>query len=462
MGCVIHGIGVWGNAGNRTSKTVYAYTQGPVTSETPTSTESYTYASSGWGDRLIADGSNTYTYDAVGNPLNYNGYTLAWNGRQLVSMTKGSKTYSYKYNDEGIRTSKIVNGVEYIYILDGSRIVSETWGDNLFVYLYDESGSPIGMQYRSVSMAEGDFYTFYYEKNLQGDIVAVYNESGTKVLAYTYDAWGNCTATSYTTAGTNLYALYTPFRYRGYYYDFETGLYYLQSRYYNPQWGRFLNADVHVNANGDLIGFNMYAYCSNNPVMGYDPTGEFMLTTLLVGAAIGAAINLVSSVISVVAEKAITNEKFTLEDAGKIAISTAIGAVEGAAIVLCPQAAFAISAVSSAADTAISGIIDGEGVGDIVVNSLISGVFGGVAGSGGSDLVKSGKLINDAVGSVGNAFRKGVHPAVKKTARKTIKKAAKKVSRAYVAGQLEDFAYGGAYELISFYTRSVVDSYTGW
>ena len=66
-----------------------------------------------------------------------------------------------------------------------------------------------------------------------------------------------------------------PFRYRGYYYNSEIGLYYLQSRYYNPEWGRFLNADVYVNANGDLMGYNMYAYCSNNPVMGYDPTGHF-------------------------------------------------------------------------------------------------------------------------------------------------------------------------------------------
>ena len=86
--------------------------------------------------------------------------------------------------------------------------------------------------------------------------------------------------------GTNFNAYYNPFRYRGYYYDTETGLYYLQSRYYNPQWGRFLNADGYVNANGDMIGFNMYAYCSNNPIMYTDPTGNVPIGSVVALAAV--------------------------------------------------------------------------------------------------------------------------------------------------------------------------------
>lgn len=130
------------------------------------------------------------------------------------------------------------------------------------------------MQYRNNTYAVNTFNTFYFEKNLQGDIVAVYDETGVKVLSYTYDAWGNHTMTWHYTMGTSLAAQHNPFRYRGYYYDTETGLYYLQSRYYNPQWGRFLNADGYVNANGDLMGYNMYAYCSNNPINFTDPFGE--------------------------------------------------------------------------------------------------------------------------------------------------------------------------------------------
>ena len=87
----------------------------------------------------------------------------------------------------------------------------------------------------------------FFEKNLQGDIVAVYNSNGKKICTYTYDAWGNCTTTrasGITSLESQIASSYNPFRYRGYYYDTQTGFYYLQSRYYNPEWGRFLNADA--------------------------------------------------------------------------------------------------------------------------------------------------------------------------------------------------------------------------
>lgn len=102
------------------------------------------------------------------------------------------------------------------------------------------------MQYRTTSYAAHVFDTFYFEKNLQGDIIAVYNSNGEKIGSYTYDAWGNCTVSvvsGNTTLENNIVRTYNPFRYRGYYYDTETGLYYLQSRYYNPEWGRFLNSE---------------------------------------------------------------------------------------------------------------------------------------------------------------------------------------------------------------------------
>jgi len=125
---------------------------------------------------------------------------------------------------------------------------------------------PVGMIY--------DGTTYLYEKNLQGDIIGIYTTSGTKVATYVYDAWGKTVSSSYVSGHSNVYT-YNPFRYRGYYYDTETGFYYLQSRYYDPATGRFINADGYINANGDLQGFNMYAYCSNNPVMYVDYTGEY-------------------------------------------------------------------------------------------------------------------------------------------------------------------------------------------
>ena len=114
---------------------------------------------------------------------------------------------------------------------------------------------------------------YLFAKNVQGDITAVYDANGTCLVTYTYDAWGN-TRVRYSDGGASTAARYNPFRYRGYYYDTETSLYYLNSRYYDPNVGRFLNADGSVNANGDLIGFNMFAYCGNNPVNMVDDEGE--------------------------------------------------------------------------------------------------------------------------------------------------------------------------------------------
>ena len=139
----------------------------------------------------------------------------------------------------------------------------------MLIYLYDNTNSPVGMMYRTNAYAADTYDYFLFEKNLQGDIVAVYNSSGTKLLSYTYDAWGNCTVTGSTTTG----AQYNPFRYRGYYYDSELGLYYLNSRYYDSQIGRFINLDALINGNSDLIGFNLFAYCSNNPVIYVDEFG---------------------------------------------------------------------------------------------------------------------------------------------------------------------------------------------
>ena len=216
------------------------------------------------------------TYDEIGNPLTYyNGlsYTFTWkNGRQLASV-HGATDATFDYNDEGIRSSKTVSGVKHTYHLNGTQIVAEEWDNKLLIYLYDESGSPIGMQYRTTSYAEGVFDTYWFEKNLQGDIVAVYNDAGTLLATYAYDAWGGIASLRYSNGGSSTAAQYNPFRYRGYYRDSETGFYYLNSRYYDPNTGRFINADSQLNIGEGVLGCNMYTYCLNNPVNGYDPCG---------------------------------------------------------------------------------------------------------------------------------------------------------------------------------------------
>ena len=130
--------------------------------------------------------------------------------------------------------------------------------------------------YRTASMAADTFYYYIYEKNLQGDIVAIYNIDGERLVSYKYDAWGNVSVSNHNISGTNAGAQYNPLRYRGYYYDEEIGLYYLNSRYYDPRTGRFLNADdtAYLGADGTPLSYNLFAYCGNNPVMYSDKSGH--------------------------------------------------------------------------------------------------------------------------------------------------------------------------------------------
>ena len=129
------------------------------------------------------------------------------------------------------------------------------------------------MLYRDSSFAEDVFETYWFEKNLQGDIVAVYDAAGTKLISYAYDAWGNFATTYHNDCTSSNPANFNPYRYRGYYYDAELEMYYLQSRYYDPVIGRFINPDKYIFAGQGFVGYNMFAYCLNNPVANIDKYG---------------------------------------------------------------------------------------------------------------------------------------------------------------------------------------------
>ena len=260
-------------AGNIKSKKTYDYTTATTVSTTLYSTQTYTYGSSRSGDILTALNGSTISYDGALNPLSYviNGSecTLTWTqGRRLASISgeEEGTDYTYTYNDEGIRTGKTVNGVEHIYHLSGTQILSEEWTENgvqhLIVYSYDASGYPISMTYRKSTDAATAAEVYFLATNLQGDVTYIYDIDGNRVVTYNYDAWGNILSISGTKAST--IGRYNPFRYRSYYYDNETGFYYLNSRYYDPASGRFLNADGQLN--DGLLGYNLFAYCENNPV----------------------------------------------------------------------------------------------------------------------------------------------------------------------------------------------------
>ena len=219
------------DAGNRTKKYDYLLTDMGVTPTNPSFTYNYSYSNSGWGDQLVSYNENEITYDGSGNPLTYhNGvpYTFEWLGKNLIEAAKGGKVFEFSYNDERVRTSKTVNGVTTTYYLSGSQIIGEETSGNITVYLYDATGSVIGMQYHEAGSASTAWDIYWFEKNLQGDIVAVYDENGTKLVSYKYDAWGR--SYTYSHNGTDEIAEGNPFRYRGYYYDADLELYYLGTR----------------------------------------------------------------------------------------------------------------------------------------------------------------------------------------------------------------------------------------
>ena len=259
-------ITVWtyDGAGNILTRTVYPYDTGTTGEGTQTN---YHYTDTQWGDLLKSYDSRPIMCDGIGNPTNDFVWRYTWqHGRQLASMTKldGSAQWSFTYNADGLRTQRTdaITGRTYNYTYLGSQLTHMTVDGHTMYFSYDASGTPLTMVY--------DGLKFYYITNLQGDVTAIVNGNGQEFVRYTYDAWGNVTATG---SATNL-RYYNPLRYRGYVYDAETELYYLQSRYYDPEMGRFINADNQLSTGSDLTGLNMFAYCGNNPVNRIDPTGE--------------------------------------------------------------------------------------------------------------------------------------------------------------------------------------------
>ncbi len=248
-------------------------------------TKSYTYGNTQWRDLLTKVGTTSLTYDNIGNPLTYyNGeksYTgLTWeNGRQLTSITTGGNTTTYAYDADGIRTQKIVNGETHAYITQNGKVVRETIGigtrAQILTIIYDNAGNPFALEKGRMMMPTE---VYYYVLNLQGDVVGLLDDDGALVAQYSYNVWGELLSVTDAngaaiTSATHVANL-NPIRYRGYYYDTETGFYYLQSRYYDPANRRFINADSYYDTGTGFLGYNMFAYCNNNPVMNYDPKGE--------------------------------------------------------------------------------------------------------------------------------------------------------------------------------------------
>ena len=268
-------------------------------------------------DRLTSFGGTSISYNAMGCPTTVNGYNTAWAKGKLSALSKGTAAvgqhiYNYSYNAYGQRI-----GVRYTFWLSApssaiamgtlmgytkafcydqsGRLICERKIGNYYgegtaseqtVFLYDETGI-IGMMYTGTN---GTTATYYFRRNLLGDVIGIYNTNGDKVGGYAYDAWGNCTIT----LNTNDIATKNPIRYRGYYYDQDTGLYYLNARYYSPTWRRFISPDDTSYLDPEIeSGLNLYCYCNDDPVNYADPSGHSWETVFDIGFAIWSLVDFI-------------------------------------------------------------------------------------------------------------------------------------------------------------------------
>lgn len=324
-------------------------------SDTPTGNnteKAYTYSST-CPDRLIKYGNNSISYNSIGYPVSYGDKAFVWTNGKLTRLyddidensSSSSEDIRFTYNAHGQRIAKsyvydpgpdysgnFTIGIDTTYDYDQSgRLIREFSTeyftesaslDREFIYLYDENDM-VGVLY---SYNGSTPVPYYYHRNLQGDVIAIYDASGYTKAEYTYDAWGNCTVTNST-----LYdlAYNNPIRYRGYYYDRETGLYYLNARYYNPEWRRFISPDSTEYIDSENPnGLNLYAYCNNDPVNYKDPSGRLAITTtaIIVGAFIGFVIGATSSVVTQLEEH---NGDWSQINVWEVAFDGAFGAING-------------------------------------------------------------------------------------------------------------------------------------
>ena len=272
---------------------VYPYS----TDELASTVEDYDFRFyvNGWRDQMAYFNDKPITYDEIGNVISYNGYTYDWEkGRQLSSITGNGLNMSFDYNSSGLRTKKVVGDKTTEYYYSGDLLVAQFDGTYWVRFIYSASGEAIGftcsMDVGNGEIVDGDYC--YYVKNVQGDIIGFYSTFHSIFREYTYDSWGNITGV-YDEDGDPVtnpddIAYLNPLRYRGYYYDDETGLYYLNSRYYNPEWGTFISADAITAVNSDLLATNIYAYCFNNPINLADKTGYYSGIDDAVAIVIGA------------------------------------------------------------------------------------------------------------------------------------------------------------------------------
>ena len=251
--------------GNITSVRETAYTTGDVPSDAATTTYEYEQGT----DVLTRYGGRDIVYSG-GLPVTYNGASLKWTRCGLLASYGSTH---FEYGADGLRTRKRKGAAATEYTYVGGEILCEkrtaSGKTARMTFLRNHTGT-IGFVLTDGENVNG---VYRYIRNMRGDVVAIYGSDGSVRARYEYDAWGNHTVTEDIGGIGTL----NPLRYRGYYYDTETGLYYLKARYYDPRTGRFISADDPAYMEPGVVnGLNLYAYCLNDPISYTDPEGNLL------------------------------------------------------------------------------------------------------------------------------------------------------------------------------------------
>lgn len=343
--------------GNLTEVKEYAYTAGELPAF-PERTETGSYASV-WKDQLVNWNGTAMTYDAIGNMLTRGNITYRWiMGRKLAGVNNG-KNIQYFYDHTGSRTKKVVDGTATEYRMAGELLVSEITNGQTFWYTYDSNAN-------LVSIIIGG-KNYFYVRNLQNDIIALIDEDGNTVVNYTYDSWGKIL--SITGSLKDTVGQQNPFRYRGYYYDKETGMYYLKNRYYDPELRRFISSDAVttlIASTETLHNRNLYTYCNQNPLTRSDSNGH--LWTEIIGLA-GAAISL--------GKQLLVDKK---EMSWKVVAQAALDGISAA--VGASAAKWGWQVVTNVATTVVGGVLNGDDGTEIAMQAAASGILAKIGGDG--------------------------------------------------------------------------------
>ena len=360
------------------------FTYGTLRHLTDTDRDLFTYRTDGWRDQLLSWNGKSYAYDAGGNPTVLRGLALTWGeGRRLKRIVGTAGEVTFAYDSDGKRVKKTSGNTETKYYYNGSTLsglVRTTTGNTgttkiTVQFVYDAEGKPFLLRLNGKT-------DYFYLYNGLGDVVGLIDSSNKVVVRYQYNSWGKVTS-SEDTSGVSLATL-NPFCYRKYVYDSETGLYCLGSRYYDPEVGRFVNADDFETLTyqmDSVQGKNLYQYCFNNPINMQDEDGGWPKWVTEVAIGIGAIVIGAAAVAATAATGGIAATFVVAATAGvkTAAISGAIGAVVGASTSVVGNR-ISTGSWKNSTQIALKGAVDG----------FASGFMTGGIMAGASQVVSSG------------------------------------------------------------------------